>query len=183
MTGAGRYLTLSHTGAGEVWRVTGTAGAIRSILDTNGRLGIGNFVPASPARIAFKDHAAFANSEAQLTTGSGSTVGAVTADLITLALLDNAVYFLEACFVGRDASGAERAVYVRYAGVFRQAAGAATFISGTSPQNTFASESIVAADCNIVLVGNTAIMRATGTAGLTWNWVCQLRWQTVQTAA
>jgi len=182
-TNAGRFITLSWLGTGEIWRVTGAAGTILSTMNVSGRLGLGNFVPASPSRISFKEHAAFAGSEAQHTTGSGSTVGAVTADLITLALTDNTTYILEALIVGRDAGGVEKAAYTVFAGVFRQAAGVATFISGTSPNNIFTSESIAAANATFVLVGNNAIVRATGTAGLTWAWVCMLRWQAVSTSA
>jgi hypothetical protein len=103
------------------------------------------------------------------TQGTGQTIGAVTADLITLTL--SAVpntYTIEAKIAGFEATTPAGCGYNLIC-VARTTGAASTIVS---VQDKYIAEdaALGACDANFVAVGNTIVVRATGTAGLTINW-------------
>lgn len=181
-TNTGRFITTSWLGTGEIWRFTGAGGVLLTTMSVDGRLGLGLEVAHVQSRLHVKEHAAFPGSGTETSTGSGTTVGAVTADLFTLTLVDNTQYWVEVRIVGRDAGGVEFAAYVVRARVGRQGGGGATF-GGASPATSFTDETSAGLDGTLAVVGNTVIARVTGVAAVTINWVCDIQWQGVSTAA
>ncbi len=102
-------------------------------------------------------------------TGTGSTTGAVTADLITLAAGGTAgCFFIETDVVGFETTGpAGRSEKV--IGAVRTDAAATTLID--TPDSTCNSDTTLSAEiADIVVSGNNIIVRVTGVAGLTIGW-------------
>jgi len=187
-TGTGRLVNTSWLGTGEIWRFTGTAGAILNVRTVDGREGIG-VVPAtngtgvSPLLAYKRQGAGFANSEGQMAHGTGTTVGAVSSQIITLALLDNTTYILWAKVAGRDAGGVNRGAYILAAGVFRQAAGVATFIDAASPSVEFVSRTVAGLTATFDVSGNNVRVTVTGIAAQTIHWAADLWYEQVTTSA
>lgn len=99
-------------------------------------------------------------------TGTGQTIGAVTDDLITIALGGTAgVYQIQASVAGFDSATPAGAIYRLTAGV--RTTGAAGTLIGTVDKIVNEEAAVVAADATIVISGNSAIVRVTGVAGLT----------------
>lgn len=176
-TGTGRYLTLSHTSTAEIWRMTGAAGAILSVMTVDGRLGI-DVVPPTPASGSLpltamkRAGAGFTGSESQEFHGTGSTVGAVTADIATILLADNTAYVIRADVVGRASGGTEWAAYSIARGFRRQAAGVATVIGALATMLT--NEANVLADASLEVTANSVVVRVTGTLGQTYAWATRV---------
>lgn len=107
--------------------------------------------------------------------GTGSTVGAVTADLVTLTLsaATNTAYHLEAMIIAYEDTGPGAARYLVSAVVYTDTA-AATLVGGVDT-NTAESAALSAADATIVVSGNAAIVRVTGVVGLTMNYRASLK--------
>lgn len=106
-------------------------------------------------------------------TGTGSTVGAVTADLITLDL--GAVpssYLLKVDVMGFESTTPAACSY-RLRGGFRTT-GAATTELGTDIGNTFEEAALAAAKVELIASGNNVIVRSTGIIGLTVSWTATL---------
>lgn len=104
-----------------------------------------------------------------LVEGTGSTSGAVTDDLVTVTLSGSATaYRFEIYAVGFEATGPAAAGY-SITGSIRTDGATATLV-GTPDKNNDEDASLAAADCNLVVSGNTAIVRATGVAALDINW-------------
>ena len=101
--------------------------------------------------------------------GTGSTVGAVTADLVTLSLgATPGTYTLEARVAGFNAATPASAGYSLFATV--RTTGAAAVLVGTPDKIVNEEAALAACDATVVVSGNTAIIRVTGTAGLTVSW-------------
>lgn len=101
--------------------------------------------------------------------GSGTTVGAVTADLITLPLgAVPGTYSFEIEIAGFEAGTPSGAGY-RIAGSVRTT-GAAAVLVPAQVVDEFEEAALVACSAALVVAANTAIIRVTGTVGLTINW-------------
>lgn len=101
--------------------------------------------------------------------GTGSAVGAVTADLITFPLSASAaVYRFQFYVAGRDTTSGDGVGYTVF-GSARTTGAAATIIS-TPFVDTDEDASLTTSDLTIVASGNSVILRATGVAGQTINY-------------
>ena len=101
--------------------------------------------------------------------GSGQTIGAVTTNLITIALgATPATYAIEARIAGFESTTPAGCGYSLF-GTFRTT-GAAAVICGTVDKITNEEVALVAANATIVASGNNAIVQVTGVAGLTIDW-------------
>lgn len=107
-------------------------------------------------------------------SGTGTTVGATTADLVTFTLSGanlgavpgTLVIDAEVCaFESTTPAGAGYAIF----GTVRTTGAAATLV-GTPDKIVNEEATLAACNADIVVSGNTAIIRVTGTAGLTINW-------------
>jgi hypothetical protein len=105
--------------------------------------------------------------------GTGQTIGAVTADLITFALgATPGTYEISARIAGFEATTPAGAGYRINAGV--RTTGAAGILLGTFAVDTFEEAGLVPSAASIVVVGNNVIVRVLGTAALTINWAAEL---------
>lgn len=103
------------------------------------------------------------------TTGTGQTIGAVTADLVTLNLgATPTTYTIEAKIAGFNAATPAGAGYNLICSA--RTTGAAASIIGIQDKYNTEEAALVGCDANFVAVGNTIVVRVTGTAGLTINW-------------
>ena len=103
------------------------------------------------------------------TVGTGQTVGAVTADLITLSLgAVPTTYNIEAHIAGFEATTPAGCGYF-ISGVARTT-GAAAALIGVPDEIVCEDAALGAGDIDLVAVGNTIVVRALGVAGLTINW-------------
>lgn len=101
--------------------------------------------------------------------GTGQTIGAVTADLITINLgATPTAYFIQANISAFEASTPAGSGYM-IRGAARTTGAAATIIG--VPDEMVSEDAVLnAADVEFVAVGNTIVVRAIGVAGLTINW-------------
>lgn len=102
--------------------------------------------------------------------GSGTTVGATTADLVTFALgATPATYIFEITTAAFNPSTPAGAGYKTYATI------RTTGVAGTliDDQDSIINEdaALVTSDDNVIVSGNNAIFRVTGVVGLTIDWV------------
>jgi hypothetical protein len=104
-------------------------------------------------------------------TGSGTTVGAVTTDLITIPLGAVAGTFqIESRAKGFESTGPAGCGYNNYA-TFTTDGVTATLVGN---QDVFNEDpTLVDADAYFVAVGNDAVLQVLGVAGLTINWSAQ----------
>ncbi len=101
--------------------------------------------------------------------GSGSTVGAVTTDLVTFSLgATPATYVIEANFAAFEVTTPAGAGYSLFGTV--RTTGAAASLVGTPDKINNEDAALVACNSDIVVSGNNVILRVTGTAGLTIDW-------------
>ena len=108
-------------------------------------------------------------------TGTGTTIGAVTTDLITFAMgATPGVY----TFQGR-ASGFESVtpagVSARLISGVRTTGAAATEIQ-TEKDFTNSEAALITAAVDLIISGNNMIIRVTGVVGLTINWVADFKY-------
>lgn len=102
-------------------------------------------------------------------TGTGSTVGATTADLITFALgATPGVFTLETSVSGFETTTPAGCGYNIF-GTVRTTGAAATLV-GTPDKIVNEEAALTLCDVNMVVSGNNVIIRATGTVGLTSGW-------------
>jgi hypothetical protein len=107
------------------------------------------------------------------TSGTGTTIGAVTSDLITLPLgATPGVYIFRVDIVGFDSATPLGAAYF-LTGAVRTTGLAATEISAQATDD-FEEGALVAGDIDLIANANNAIIRVTGTAGKTINWTAVL---------
>lgn len=101
--------------------------------------------------------------------GTGTTVGAVTADLVTFALgATPATYVIEANFAAFEPTTPAGAGYSLFGTV--RTTGAAASLVGTPDKINNENTALIPSTADIVASGNNAILRVTGTAGLTVDW-------------
>lgn len=101
--------------------------------------------------------------------GTGSTVGAVTTDLVTFSLgATPASYVIEANFVAFESTTPAGAGYSLF-GTARTTGVAASLV-GTPDKINNENAALVPSTADIVVSGNNVVLRVTGTAGLTINW-------------
>lgn len=106
--------------------------------------------------------------------GSGQTIGAVTADLITLDLGGTAGAFsVQVRTVGFESTTPAGAVYQIDGGA--RTTGAAATLIGQS-QEVQEEGALTSADVQLVVSSNNLIVRATGVAALTIDWTCSLQY-------
>lgn len=103
------------------------------------------------------------------TEGTGQTIGAVTADLITFPLgAVPGVYLFKVDVVGFDAVTPLGAAYF-LTGALRTTGAAGTELDDQATDD-FEEGALVAGDVDLIASVNNAIIRVTGTAGKTINW-------------
>lgn len=162
----------------------GTTGAIQWLAEaTNGQLPIGSTgnVPVlgtltagtgiaivnGPGSITISADAA--------TSGTASTVGAVTGDVITLPLgATPGTYTLEARVSGFEGTTPASAGFQIFGTV--RTTGAAAVLVGVPDVVSNAEIALVASLASIVVSGNNAIIQVTGVAGLTVGWKADLQY-------
>ena len=154
-------------------------GALSSFGD--GSLDIGStsarFRDVYHRRDFVKNHAAFTGSESVRDTGAVQTTNAAATTAYTLAIPDNSCVGMAVRVVCRDTATGNRGYWMINAGVYRQAAGAATFIVGSSTQ--LAQKAVPAWDAIIAVSGNNAVVTVTGAVGSTINWAVTCDYQAV----
>ncbi len=105
-------------------------------------------------------------SNAQWTTGTGDTVGAVTEDLNTIAVATDTTVTLTAIVAGNQSAGSDAYGYQRIVTV-KDVGGTLTLVSQSTPHE---AEDDAAADCNWVVSGNDVILRVLGVAAKNIDW-------------
>lgn len=104
--------------------------------------------------------------------GTGTTVGATTADLITFALGATPANFIfdanVSAFATAGVGSPAGAGYSLFGST--RTTGAAASLVGTPDKITNEEAALATADANLIVSGNNAILRVTGVAGLTINW-------------
>lgn len=111
-------------------------------------------------------------------TGSGTTVGAVTTDIITIPLgAVAAVTSYDILVAGNNTTDGQGVGYSLFGTV--RTNGAAASLQGTVDKISNENAGSVAADANLVVSGNNAIVRVLGIAAKTINWSAILRSVTV----
>lgn len=107
-------------------------------------------------------------------SGSATTIGAVTADVVTFPLgAVPGTYAFDALVAGFDAVTPSGASYSVIAGA--RTTGVAGTITGTPDVTANEEAAMTAAIVTMVISGNNAIVRVTGVAGLTINWRAVVR--------
>ncbi len=102
--------------------------------------------------------------------GTGTTIGATTADLVTFPLgATPATYIIDANFAGFESVTPAGAGYSLFGTV--RTNGATASLVGTPDKINNEDAALIACNADIVVSGNSAILRVTGTAGLTVRWV------------
>lgn len=105
--------------------------------------------------------------------GSGQTIGAVTANLITFPMGAVAgMRILEAKVEGFEATGPGGVAYNLVGGA--RTTGAAATLVGVVDKVVLEDAALVTADANLVQSGNNIIVQVTGVAGLTINYKATL---------
>lgn len=101
--------------------------------------------------------------------GTGTTIGATTADLVTFSLgATPGAYNFELKVIGFDAV-TPSATGFTILGTMRTSGAAATLV-GTPDETVVEDVAMITADVDMVASGNNLIIRSTGVAGLTINW-------------
>jgi hypothetical protein len=102
-------------------------------------------------------------------TGTGTTIGAVTGNIITIPLgATPGVYTFDAQIAGFDAAN-NLGIGYTLVGSVRTTGAAAVLIPGQE-LDQFEEAALVAADAEIAVAANTAIFRVTGVAAHTIDW-------------
>lgn len=112
-------------------------------------------------------------------TGTATTVGAVTADVITINMgAIPGTLSMEARVAAFESTTPAGAAYDLLAGT--RTTGIAASLIGTVDQVVNEDAALTAANATIVVSGNNAIVRVTGVAGLTINWSALIEYTTAQ---
>jgi len=107
--------------------------------------------------------------------GTGQTVGAVTADIITVAAgAVPGVYQVQAQVAGFDSVTPSGGNYRMTNGV--RTTGAAATLTGSTDKTNNEEAAFTAAKADIIVSGNSYIVRVTGVAGLTIDWSAKLQY-------
>ena len=135
---------------------------------------LGGFVNTNNANGIQTDGSSGSNTlTVQLTNrlrGTGTTIEAVTADLVTFPLGAVAGTFtFDSNFVAFESTTPAGAGYSIFGSA--RTTGAAAVLVGTPDKINNEEAALVAGNADLVVSGNNAIFRVTGVAGLTINWV------------
>ena len=130
------------------------------------------------AEVIQKDHAAFSGSDLHSTTAAVQTADATPVSLLSVALSDDAVYWLEACICARGVTGTDENAYKVIAKFSRRTAGAAVLGSAGSV-NLFTDEEELSWKAEWVASTNNAVLQVTGEAGVDVNWTAKIEYQRV----
>jgi hypothetical protein len=106
----------------------------------------------------------------------GETIGAVTDDIYTRTVLEGEAITAEAVISARDHADGTSNSYKIIAKVSRFT-GLAAVMGGASPTNLFTDELDLDWDATFVLVGNDLVLRVTGEALRTIEWVADITLQ------
>lgn len=110
--------------------------------------------------------------------GVGSTVGAVTTNLVTFNLgATPATFVIDANICGFNAATPAGAGYSLFGTV--RTDGATASLVGTPDKITNEDAAMTTCDSNITVAGNTVIISSTGAVGLTINWSAVATYVTV----
>ena len=139
----------------------GTAIPAANILNVNGDNGI-----VTSANPNLSNNLVISLQNAEI--GQATTVGAVTADPITVPLTTAGTYTFEVRVAAWESTGPNSAGYSKNA-VLRSDGVTATLI-GDSDGFGHTDTALEDADVNIIASGNNAIVRVLGVVGLTINW-------------
>jgi len=105
--------------------------------------------------------------------GTAQTIGAVTADVITLALgAVPGTYIIESQIAAFETTGPSSAGY-KIIAVVRTTGAAATLV-GVPIVNAIEDAALVAGDATVTVNANDAIVRVTGVAGFTIEWAGEI---------
>jgi len=105
--------------------------------------------------------------------GTGQTIGAVTADIITVAAGGTAgAYQIEAHIVGFESTTPTSGAYRLVNGA--RTTGSATTLTGSTDKTV--NEEVAFNDIDIIASGNNFIVRVTGIVGLTISWSAKLQY-------
>lgn len=101
--------------------------------------------------------------------GTGTTVGATTADLVTFSLgATPGTYNVEARVSGFNSSTPASTSYTVIGTV--RTSGAAGALDGVPDETPIENIALLTSDVDFIISGNNFIIRVTGVAGLTLNW-------------
>lgn len=170
MSQAGIINIAGGGGAGSpVQTLTGnTGGAVPPTANNINVLGDGTFLTVT----GDAGTSTLTISETRAINGTGTTVGAVTADLITLSMGAVADTFTLDVRVAGFESTTPAGVGYFLLGTARTTGAAATLI-GTPDRFANEEAALLACQGEIVVSANNVIVRVTGVAGLTINWRAQ----------
>jgi hypothetical protein len=101
--------------------------------------------------------------------GTGSTVGAVTTDLVTFSLGSTpATYVIEANCAAFESTTPAGAGYSLFGTI--RTTGAAASLVGTPDKINNEDAALISCNADIIASDNNLVLRVTGTAGLTVDW-------------
>lgn len=157
----------STTGAGQVEFLTGNSGGVvgpDAAHNINLIGGGGATVQGNPATNTLTVYAGDGG-----TTGTGTTVGAATTTIVTLALgAVPGVYLFRVDLVGFDPTTPLGVAYFITACI--RTTGAAGVEVTSESGDDFEEGVLIGCDYNITALGNSMILEVTGVAGKTINW-------------
>jgi len=131
-----------------------------------------------------KTHSLFSGSESVIRTGAIQTTNGTTTTLFTSpTIADNSGTLVEVSIVGRDTGGVNRGAAVRRALITRQAGGGATLVGTVQDDLTNMPAAwgggVALTQATINVSSNTFTVQVQGAVGVTINWTCTVRYQTV----
>lgn len=113
-------------------------------------------------------------SQTNFVSGTTTTVGAVTGNVITLPLgAVPGTYTVDTMIAGFTTAGGTLGAGYTIVGAARTTGAAAVLIQGQAPDH-FEEGALVAGSADLVVSGNNLIVQVTGTAGFTVDWAAQL---------
>jgi len=138
---------------------TGSATPAANVLNVLGGSGIRTSGSGNTVTIAIQNGS----------TANATTVGAVTADIITIPLAaTNQTYTFDIRISGIETTTPAGVGYNIFGTV--RTNGVAASVVGTPDKIVNEDVALIAADANLIVSGNSAIIRLTGVAGVTINW-------------
>jgi hypothetical protein len=134
-----------------------------------------NFVDSAAAtRSTFQGH--------HLLTGNVRTADAVSADVLTIPIVDETALSLDIKVVGNQDASADRAMFFFKVGIERSGAGVPTIVGQGDSAGPFASAGAVAWTAVAAISGNNMVITVTGAAGDNVLWGCVAQWTGVGSA-
>ena len=161
------YKSVSSPGSGAILTVTGTSGG--AVPPS----GAGNLNLLGAEEVTVTGNPGTNTLTIDSINGSATTVGAVTADLISLPLgAVPAGYSFFVIISGFDTTTPSLATYSITGGI--RTTGAAAVRDATPSYSDSESAAMIPSDDDLIAVANTAVVRVTGVAGLTIHWKAKI---------